>query len=139
MSCIFCEIEERYILFETEFFKAVYDIDPMQHGHVIVMTKKHNMHVNELSQNELNEYIIVQKKVIDVMEETLLVDGVTVILNNGGVMDGGTHFHIHFIPRYKDDDFWTHQKVVEKTIDLHLLKGKLKEGVQKYENSSDYV
>ena len=130
MSCIFCEIEERHILFETEYFKAVYDIDPIQHGHVIVMTKKHKMHVNDLSQNELNEYIIIQKKVIDIMEQTLLANGVSVILNNGGIIDVGTHFHIHFIPRYENDDFWTHQKVVEKLIDLHTLRGNLKEGVR---------
>ena len=130
MSCIFCDIKERHILFETEYFKAVYDIDPIQHGHVIVMTKKHKMHINELSQNELNEYIIIQKKVIDIMEQTLQVDGVSVILNNGGIIDVGTHFHIHFIPRYQDDDFWTHQQVLEKSIDLHTLRGNLKEGVQ---------
>lgn len=131
MGCIFCEqIKESHILFETEHFKAVYDIDPIQQGHVIVMSKKHKMHVNELSQFELNEYIIIQKKIIDVMEQTLLVDGVSVILNNGGIIDVGTHFHIHFIPRYQQDDFWTHQKVEAKPINLHTLKVNLKEGVQ---------
>ena len=131
MGCIFCEqIKDHNILFETEHFKAVYDIDPIQQGHVIVMTKKHKMHVSELSQNELNEYINIQKKVIDVMEQTLLVDGVSVILNNGEIIDVGTHFHIHFIPRYQEDDFWKHQQVVEKPINLQTLRTNLKEGVQ---------
>ena len=130
MGCIFCEIEDHHILFETEYFKAVYDIDPIQYGHVLIMTKKHKMHVNELSQLELNEYIIIQRKVIDVMEQTLLVDGISVILNNGGIIDIGTHFHIHFIPRYQGDNFWTHQQVVEKPIDFHTLRVNLKEGVQ---------
>ena len=130
MTCIFCEqIIEKDIVFETVFFKAVYDIDPIQFGHILVMTKEHKIHINELSQHELNELIVIQKQVIDVLEQILLVDGVSVIMNNGGILDIGTHFHIHLIPRYQGDDFWTHQRVVEKPIDLDTLRAKLKEGV----------
>lgn len=131
MACLFCsEIKERHIIFETEHFKAVYDIDPIQVGHVLVMTKEHIMHVNELSQHQLNELFVIQKQVIDVMEKTLLVDGVTNVLNNGRIIDVGTHFHVHFIPRYQGDEFWTHQQVVEKPINLQSLRISLKEGVR---------
>ncbi len=130
MGCIFCEeLEEQQILFETEHFVAIFDIAPIQYGHVLVITKKHKMHVRELSQFELNEYFIIQRQVIEVMEQTLLIDGVSVVLNNEGIIDTGTHFHIHFIPRYLDDDFWTHQQVVEKPVDFHTLRINLKEGV----------
>lgn len=130
MSCIFCEqIVGKDIVFETVFFKAVYDIDPIQYGHVLVMTKAHKMHLNELSTFEINELVTIQKQVIEVMEQTLQLDGVSVVMNNGAILDEGTHFHIHLIPRYQGDDFWTHQQVVEKPIDLHTLRSHLKEGV----------
>ena len=129
MGCIFCDkIEERQILFETEYFKAVYDIDPIQFGHMLVMTKEHKLHFSDLSQSELNELINIQREVIKVMEKTLAVDGVTVVMNNGGIMDMSTHFHIHLIPRYHGDDFWTHQQVVEKPIDLQQLRVHLRKG-----------
>ena len=130
MNCIFCEgIEERQILFETAYFKAVYDIEPIQFGHVLVITKKHRIHINELSQQELSELMVIQQQVIEVIEQTVHVDGVSVVMNNGAIIDEGTHFHIHLIPRYQQDDFWTHQQVVEKPIDLQTLQSKLKEGV----------
>ena len=137
MGCIFCDnIEERQILFETKHFKAVYDIDPIQFGHMLVMTKKHKLLLNDLSQTELNELMSIQREVIKVMEKTLEVDGVTIIINNGEIMDKGTHFHIHLIPRYHSDDFWTHQQVVEKPIDVQLFRARLRKEFT-YDNSSD--
>ena len=137
MGCIFCDnIEERQILFETKHFKAVYDIDPIQFGHMLVMTKKHKLYLNDLSQTELNELMNIQREVIKVMEKTLEVDGVTIIINNGEIMDKGTHFHIHLIPRYHGDDFWTHQKVEEKPINLQKLRAHLRKEFT-YDNSSD--
>lgn len=139
VGCIFCEkIEERQILFETKHFKAVYDIDPIQFGHMLVMTKDHKLHLSELSQTELNELMNIQREVIDVMEKTILVNGVTIVMNNGEIMDIGTHFHIHLIPRYCGDDFWTHQQVVEKPIDLQQLRAHLRKEFT-YDNSSDQV
>ena len=137
MGCIFCnKIEERQILFETKHFKAIYDIDPIQFGHMLVMTKEHKLHISDLSQTELNELMNVQREVIKVMEKTLVVDGVSIIMNNGGIMDSGTHFHIHLIPRYHGDDFWTHQQVVEKPIDVQLFRARLRKEFT-YDNSSD--
>ena len=137
MGCIFCDnIEERQILFETKHFKAVFDIDPIQFGHMLVMTKKHKLYLNDLSQTELNELMNIQREVIKVMEKTLEVDGVTIIINNGEIMDKGTHFHIHLIPRYHGDDFWTHQKVEEKPINLQKLRAHLRKEFT-YDNSSD--
>ena len=137
MGCIFCEqIEERQILFETKHFKAVYDIDPIQYGHILVITKAHKLHINELSQYELNELMRIQKEVMDVMKKTLLVDGVTTVMNNGEIMDIGTHFHIHLIPRYQGDEFWTHLQVIEKPHDLQLLQAHLRKEFT-YDYSSD--
>ena len=103
---------------------------------MLVMTKKQKLHLSDLLQPELKELMIIQREVIDVMEKTLLVDGVTVVMNNGGILDIGTHFHIHLIPRYHGDDFWTHQQVVEKPIDVQQLRAHLRKELT-YDNSSD--
>lgn len=54
------------------------------------------------------------------------MDGVRVIQNNGAIMDEGTHFHVHLVPRYEDDDFWEHQIVNQKEAALETVKIRLK-------------
>ncbi len=112
MACIFCEgIEETHILLQTENYKVVLDIDPIQSGHLLIISKQHFMDVRELSDSLILELFKLQKRIINIFEKHFSVDGVSVIQNNGTIMDEGTHFHIHLIPRYKGDDFWTHQEV----------------------------
>lgn len=36
-------------------------------------------------------------------------------------MDAGTHFHVHFIPRYQNDNFWKGQSVSQRTLNLSKL------------------
>ncbi|WNF90438.1 HIT family protein [Vagococcus fluvialis] len=41
-NCIFCHhIEATNILAESTYFFAVFDIDPIQTGHILVISKKH--------------------------------------------------------------------------------------------------
>ncbi|WP_342573299.1 HIT family protein [Solibacillus sp. FSL K6-1781] len=112
MTCIFCEgIETKQILIQTDNFKVVLDIDPIQSGHLLIISKQHFMDIRELSHSALMELFKLQKQIINVYETHFPVHGLTIIQNNGAIMDEGTHFHIHIVPRYKGDDFWTHQKV----------------------------
>lgn len=112
MVCIFCEgIEERQILLQTENYKVILDIDPIQSGHLLIISKKHFMDVREIANSALMELIELQKRIINVFDKYFSVEGVSIIQNNGLIMDEGTHFHIHIVPRYKGDDFWAHQKV----------------------------
>ncbi|WP_277942737.1 HIT family protein [Streptococcus suis] len=42
MTCIFChQIKEEEILYQTEHFKVVWDIDPIQTGHLLIISKDH--------------------------------------------------------------------------------------------------
>lgn len=84
------------------------------------------MDLRELSEAQLLELHKIEKGIITIFEEDLLVDGVSVIQNNGAIMDEGTHFHVHLVPRYKDDDFWTHQIVKQKEVSLETVKMWLK-------------
>lgn len=123
MSCIFCEEIKPYdIVFETNFFKAVFDIDPIQQGHILVMTKRHVKHLKELTPTEELEFLSIQKRLVALMERFLYVDGVTIAINNGAVMDEGTHFHIHFIPRYINDGFWDDLQLTQHQIKIEAFK-----------------
>lgn len=125
-NCIFCHhIEATNILAESTYFFAVFDIDPIQTGHILVISKKHYETMLDIPNEILLDLLQFEKQIIATLENNFDVLGVTIAQNNGAVMDDGTHFHAHLIPRYQDDGFWDSQKVTNKSIDLDLLRNKL--------------
>lgn len=127
MDCIFCTgIEEHQLLLETPNYKVVFDIDPIQSGHLLIISKAHVETLLAISEELFIELMTLQKQVIALLEKEFHVDGVSVIQNNGHIMDDGTHFHVHIVPRYHGDQFWDHQQVVEKPILTNDLAEKLK-------------
>lgn len=126
-NCIFCHhIEAANILAESTDFFAVFDIDPIQTGHILVISKKHYETMLDIPNETLLDLLQFEKQIIATLENNFAVLGVTTVQNNGAVMDDGTHFHVHLIPRYQDDAFWDSQTVEFKPFDLELLKEKLK-------------
>lgn len=122
-NCIFCELEKKNnYLFETNYFFGVWDINPVQEGHLLIISKQHRMNISELTDLELNEMIRVQKCLIEIFENNEDVLGVTTLYNNGKIMMAGTHFHFHIIPRYADDDFYDNQIVKQHSIDREKIK-----------------
>ena len=128
-SCIFCHgIKSDDILISSNHFFAVLDIDPIQNGHIIIISKKHYLDIRNIPENELLDLINLEKKLITILEDNFNLLGVSVLQNNGKTMDQGTHFHIHLIPRYRNDYFWENHEVEKIPFDLDLLKRKLKTG-----------
>lgn len=122
MNCIFCNcIEDSQILYETDNFIVVYDIDPIQKGHLLMITKQHYGNIREVPESVLYELIRLEQQVAEIIEKNFDVLGVTGMQNNGLVMDEGTHFHVHIIPRYADDGFWENQAVKQHELPLEQL------------------
>lgn len=123
MDCIFCDqISSREILKRTSNFKLVYDIDPIQEGHLLIISKEHYMNILEIPNTVLHELIELQKEIVSLLESNFSVEGVTIMQNNGRIMDEGTHFHVHVIPRYLEDSFWDNQQVFRHKLDLKKVK-----------------
>jgi hypothetical protein len=54
VNCIFCnEIIEEQILVESKSFKVVFDIDPIQLGHLLIISKSHLMDIREITTSKL--------------------------------------------------------------------------------------
>jgi len=123
MKCIFCnEIKEEQILLETASFEVIFDVDPIQLGHLLIISKAHTESIIDLTSETLLELIVLEKKIVKVLENNFDILGVSIIQNNGKVMDDGTHFHVHIVPRYIEDKFWDNQTVVRRNIDINHLK-----------------
>lgn len=108
-NCIFCKIAAGEIpsatIYEDDDFRVILDIEPASKGHALILPKEHYANLYELPEELASKVLIVAKKVITSMTEIVGCDGYNVLQNNGEVA-GQTvfHFHMHLIPRYKDDD-----------------------------------
>ena len=108
-NCIFCKIAAGDIpsatIYEDEDFRVILDIEPASKGHALILPKEHYANLYELPEELAAKAIVVAKKVIGKMTDILGCDGYNVLQNNGSCA-GQTvyHYHMHLIPRYKDDD-----------------------------------
>ena len=108
-NCIFCKIAAGEIpsttIYEDEDFRVILDIEPASKGHALILPKEHYANLYELDDALAAKALVVAKKVITQMTEVLGCDGYNVLQNNGTAA-GQTvfHFHMHLIPRYKEDN-----------------------------------
>lgn len=129
-NCIFCKIAAGDIpsatIYEDNDFRVILDIEPASKGHALILPKEHYANLYELSDELATKALIVAKKVITKMTGILGCDGYNVVQNNGEAA-GQTvfHFHIHLIPRYKDDNVnigWSQGNLTEE-IKAEILSG----------------
>ena len=107
-NCIFCKIIAGEIpshtLYEDEMFKVILDVGPATKGHALILPKNHYANLYELPEEDAAQAIKLAKKMMIKMTNKLNCDGFNIVQNNGEVA-GQTvfHFHMHLIPRYKND------------------------------------
>ena len=107
-NCIFCKIANGVIpsatIYEDDDFRAVLDTGPATRGHALLLPKEHFSDLYGLDDDYCGKVFKVAKKIGTRMKEKLNADGLNIVQNNGAAA-GQTvfHFHVHMIPRYKDD------------------------------------
>ena len=107
-DCIFCKIANGEIpsatLYEDEDFRVILDLGPASKGHALILPKEHFADLYELSDEAASKALVLAKKIAAKLTEILKCDGFNIVQNNG-TCAGQTvfHFHLHLIPRYKDD------------------------------------
>ena len=107
-NCIFCKIAAGEIpsktLYEDEQFRVILDLGPATKGHALIIPKNHYANLYEIPDDVAGDAMKLAKKMATVMTEKLECDGFNLVQNNGELA-GQTvfHFHIHLIPRYKED------------------------------------
>lgn len=121
-NCIFCKIAAGEIpsatIYEDDDFRVILDIEPASKGHALILPKEHYANLYELPEELASKALIVAKKVITKMTKIVDCEGYNVLQNNGEVA-GQTvfHYHMHLIPRYKEDDVtigWNHGALTDE-------------------------
>ena len=119
-NCIFCKLANGEIptatLYEDEDFRVILDANPASKGHALIIPKEHYATLYELEESLAGKAMILAKKMVAKMTDVLGCDGYNLVQNNGECA-GQTvfHFHLHLIPRYKDDGVGLGWKLNELT------------------------
>lgn len=107
-DCIFCKILAGELpstrVDEDERTIAFMDINPASRGHALVIPRAHSHDLLEIDPEDLAACASAAQRLAGRVKERLGADGVN-LLNCCGSAAWQTvfHFHIHVIPRYRDD------------------------------------
>ena len=107
-DCLFCKIVAgelpATIVADDERTVSFMDINPATRGHALVVPRAHAADLLEIGQEDLAACAAAAKRLAVRAKEALGADGVNLI-NACGAAAWQTvfHFHVHVIPRYRDD------------------------------------
>lgn len=107
-DCIFCRIANGEIpsktLYEDEAFRVILDLGPATKGHALILPKDHAADLYELPEETAAAVMRLAKRMAETLRDRLHCDGLNLVQNNGETA-GQTvpHFHLHLIPRYRND------------------------------------
>jgi len=116
-KCVFCEISAKRMdpdltVYEDELVIAQMSLlqKPSNHGHVLVMPRKHIQNIYELSE-ELNAPLMSALRLLScATKKAFSAEGIYIRQNNEPAAGQDVfHLHFHVIPRYQEDDFETRQ------------------------------
>jgi histidine triad (HIT) family protein len=107
-DCIFCKLRDGQIpsmkVFEDDKTLAFMDINPLNSGHCLVITKAHAANLFEASVEDLQAAIVTAQRVAIAIREGLKPDGLNMLQANGAAaFQSVPHFHLHLIPRWNND------------------------------------
>jgi histidine triad (HIT) family protein len=134
-NCVFCKIVKgeisSYKVYEDDDIYAFLDISPASKGHVLVTTKEHFQNFLMVPRDLVEKAFMVAQKIGQVQMSLLGAEGVNVLTNVNEVAGQSVmHFHIHVIPRYRDDslEIGFKPKMIQK-YDLPVLAEQLHKGL----------
>ncbi len=119
-QCIFCQIIEGKIqsrkVYEDDKVLAIFDINPANPGHLLLMTKEHYSIMPQMPDDEVAHVFMVAKSLSNAMLRGIDAQGTNIFVANGvAAGQRAQHFMVHIIPRKENDgiNFALPQKTIE--------------------------
>ena len=110
-DCLFCKNVKKEIpskvIYEDSDILVFLDINPTTNGDSLIIPKRHYKDILEVPENTLTKMHKLYKSLYKLYKEKLHCDGLT-LTTNAEYGQEIKHFHMHFIPRYKNDDVSYH-------------------------------
>jgi histidine triad (HIT) family protein len=107
-DCVFCKLRDGQIpsmkIFEDDMTIAFMDINPINSGHCLVITKAHAANLYEADVTDLQAAMATAQRVAVSIRDGLKPDGLNMLQANGpAAFQSVPHFHLHLIPRWTND------------------------------------
>lgn len=126
VDCIFCKIVKGdipcYKIFENDKVLAFLDINPINPGHTLVISKKHYETLKDMPPHEWEYLNGIVHDLYQKINKKVEPDGINIVQNNGKIAGQAIpHVHVHIIPRFKGDEshyqvLWKPRKLEEKQM-----------------------
>ena len=128
MDCVFCKIRDGQIpsfkIHEDERTLTLMDINPINSGHCLVVTKAHAATIHEADAEDLKAVMVAAKKVAAAIQHALRPEGLNLLQANGAAaFQSVPHFHLHLIPRWNGDGKGFDWKLVAGNRDQIMKSG----------------
>ena len=107
-ECVFCKIRDGGIpskkIYEDDATLAFMDINPVNTGHCLVVTKRHAATIWDADVADLQAAIATAQKIAIALVAAVKPDGLNMLQANGAAaFQSVPHFHLHLIPRWVRD------------------------------------
>lgn len=110
-DCIFCSIIKgslpASIIYEDKYLLAFMDIQPVNKGHVLIISRQHKELIFELDDIILSRMFVLAKNINNAIRESgIKAEGINLFLADGkSAGQEVMHVHLHIIPRFLNDGF----------------------------------
>ena len=125
-NCLFCKIIKKEIpseiIFEDKDILVFLDINPTTNGDTLIIPKKHYENMFEVPRELLNHIEESYKNIYEIYKKKLKCDGLTLTTNMDYAQEI-KHFHMHFIPRYRNDEvkYLSNKKILKDIKDIQKM------------------
>jgi histidine triad (HIT) family protein len=108
LDCVFCKIRDGDIpsmrIYEDDRTLGFMDINPVNSGHCLIITKTHAPTVWDSDPEDLQAAITAAQKVAVALKTAVKPDGLNMLQANGpAAFQSVPHYHLHLIPRWHND------------------------------------
>lgn len=98
-DCRICELSSADVLVSSERSEAFYSPEPLAAGHLVVAVRAHKPTMADLSASEASDLFSLARDIVSVAQERLGTEKFYL----AAVGDVDKHFHLHLLPKKKDD------------------------------------
>ena len=107
-DCVFCGIRDGKIpamkVYEDERTLCIMDINPLNPGHCLVITRTHAETIHDAEPADLVAAMETAQRVAGAIRASLHPGGLNILQANGAAaFQSVLHFHLHLIPRFAND------------------------------------
>ena len=129
--CIFCSIAKGDIpshkLYEDDSVIVFLDVNPTSYGHCLVVPKEHCSSFLDCPASTRDHVFEVAQMIANKLEKNLKCDGINLLSSmHEAAGQSVEHFHVHLIPRYKNNDTVTLEFQAIEPVDFEEIKEKMK-------------